>query len=318
MNTNVDFSVKSLIGLLDKEGLNVDLSGDIAFKVSHLRNLDAADPNCLTFYVGEDSSFLEHLRDCVLICKANLTVPKSVTRIIVHDPKLCFYIIAQLFSVSFPKNFKHPTAIIHPEAVIRPNCYIGPYSVIEKCQLGESVVIQAHVHLYDGTTVGNRTVIESGTCIGVTGQIWAWDSDGKRWIMPQLGGVLIEEDCFIGSNISIARGALQDTVIKKGARISHGSMIGHNCQIGKETFLSNRIAMSGSTSVGDYCFIGSGAVIKPGLTIGNQITIGAGAVVTKSFNEKGVVIAGVPAKVVKKTKNGEQLKGVPVMPNVRN
>ena len=315
MKADPNFSVKHFVRLLNKEGLDVDVSGKSDCSVTHLRNLESAEPGCLTFYIGEDSSIVSHLKSCALICRPEVIAPEEVTKIITQDPKLAFYIIAQsFFSLSF-KSYTHPTAIIDPEAVIEANCYIGPYSVIGKCRVGEGVTIHSNVHLYDGTTIGARTVVESGTCIGVTGQIWAWGLNGKRWMMPQLGGVIVEADCFIGSNISIARGALQDTIIQKGARISHGSMIGHNCHIGKETFLSNRIAMSGSTVVGDYCFLGSGAVLQPGLKIGDNITVGAGAIVTKNFDESGLVIAGAPAKVIKKAGKGEPLKGIPVIPN---
>ena len=291
----------------------MDVSGKTDFCVTHLRNLEAADSGCLTFYTGEDSDALSCLTNCVLICKPEVVAPDDVTRIITQEPKLAFYIIAQGFQGSSPESYTHPSAIIDSEAVIEANCYIGPYAVIGKCRIGIGVVIHSHVHLYDETEIGNRVVVESGSCIGVTGQIWAWGVDGKRWMMPQFGGVKVEDDCFIGSNVSIARGALQDTVIQKGVRISHGTMIGHNCHIGKETFLSNRIAISGSTDVGAFCFLGSGAVLQPGLHIGDQITIGAGAIVTKNFYEPGLVIAGNPARIVKKVKEGDQLKGVPVI-----
>jgi acetyltransferase-like isoleucine patch superfamily enzyme len=51
--------------------------------------------------------------------------------------------------------------------------------------------------------------------------------------------------------------------------------------------------------IGDDCWIGANSIVLPGVRIGNGCVIGAGSVVTKSFGD-GLVIAGNPAKVLKK------------------
>ena len=53
-------------------------------------------------------------------------------------------------------------------------------------------------------------------------------------------------------------------------------------------------------SVGDNVYIGNNVVILPGVHIGNNVLIGAGAVVTKDIQDN-VVVAGVPARVIKST-----------------
>ena len=50
--------------------------------------------------------------------------------------------------------------------------------------------------------------------------------------------------------------------------------------------------------VGDNCYVGTGATILGPIRIGNNVTIAAGAVVTKDVPDN-VVVAGVPAKIVK-------------------
>lgn len=89
--------------------------------------------------------------------------------------------------------------------------------------------------------------------------------------------------------------------------------IGKNCliapQVGIYTAchpLEEEVRISGLESgkpitIGDNCWIGGHAVINPGVTLGDNVVVGSGSVVTKSF-PSNVVIAGNPAKVIKKLK----------------
>ncbi len=52
--------------------------------------------------------------------------------------------------------------------------------------------------------------------------------------------------------------------------------------------------------IGNECWIGMNVVILPGVELGDNTTVGAGSIVTKSFNEGHCIIAGNPAKIIKK------------------
>jgi len=313
---NRSLDILEIVKSLENEGIRVDIGGPLNRMVDHLKNIELADAYSLTFYIGRDEAALDHLNDCALICLPGVEPRSStVTSLFTDDPKLAFYIAAQAFMPEPSPAGVHPTAIIHPEATVHPSAFIGPYCLIDRCTIGEGTYIQSHIRIGDNSRIGKNVNIETGTYIGATGQVWAWDKQGKKWIMPQLGGVIIEDDCFIGSNITIVRGALQDTVLGKGCRIAHGSMIGHNCNFGRETFISNSVAVSGSVTTGKYCFLGSGSRYRPGISLGDNITVGVGAVVIESFQDKGAVLAGVPARIIKKVELGEKLTGFPIKPN---
>lgn len=52
--------------------------------------------------------------------------------------------------------------------------------------------------------------------------------------------------------------------------------------------------------IGDNCWLGANSVILPGVELGEHTVVAAGSVVTKSFKDSNQVLAGVPAKVVRK------------------
>lgn len=54
----------------------------------------------------------------------------------------------------------------------------------------------------------------------------------------------------------------------------------------------------GPIIIGNNCFIGMNTILLPGVRIADNCIIGAGSVVTKSFSQKGMVIAGNPAKCI--------------------
>ena len=52
--------------------------------------------------------------------------------------------------------------------------------------------------------------------------------------------------------------------------------------------------------IGDHCWVGMDAIVCKNVKIPNGCIIGAGSVVTKSFEEENLVLAGNPAKIIKK------------------
>lgn len=75
--------------------------------------------------------------------------------------------------------------------------------------------------------------------------------------------------------------------------------------IEKQAFFSKFKQKEGIT-IGNDVWIGMGAYIMPGVKIGNGVTIAANTVVTKNV-EDYVVLAGVPAKVIKRKFNDDTM-----------
>jgi len=52
-------------------------------------------------------------------------------------------------------------------------------------------------------------------------------------------------------------------------------------------------------SIGARCYVGAGIQMVPGSSVGADCVIGLGSIISKPFDQERVLIAGVPAKVVK-------------------
>ncbi len=218
--------------------------------------------------------------------------------LIVNDPQLAYYQLCRIFFRDHQAYGIHSTAIIHPEAVIDPDVYIGPYSIIGKCIINKGTKIHPHVVIYDHSILGQNITVEAGSYIGATGLAWIWDKNGQRIIQPQVGGVLIGDNCFIGTDVTIVRGSLNEfTEINHHTLIAHGTKIGHGVKIGSYCHFANNVSIAGSAVIGNRCFLGAASVVNSNITLSEDIIVGAGAVVVNHFNERGVVIAGVPAKI---------------------
>lgn len=121
-------------------------------------------------------------------------------------------------------------------------------------------------------------------------------------------GAFIRDKVEIGDNAVIMMGA----IINIGAVIGEGSMIdmgavlggratvGKNCHIGAGTVLAGVIEPPSAQPVivEDDVVIGANAVVLEGCRIGKGAVVAAGAVVVDDVPE-GVVVAGVPAKIIK-------------------
>jgi hypothetical protein len=55
--------------------------------------------------------------------------------------------------------------------------------------------------------------------------------------------------------------------------------------------------------IGDNCWLATNSVILPGVELGEHTIVAAGCVVNRSFPKGNQVLAGVPAKIVKKLDN---------------
>lgn len=113
----------------------------------------------------------------------------------------------------------------------------------------------------------------------------------------------VEPGCLLHLGVYIA----VNSRIGRSCLINKETLIGHDCEIGQYTVLCPRVVLGGNVTIGEGTFIGAGAILRNGITIGNNVIIGMGSVVTKSV-ENEVVIAGNPAKIIRKNETHKVFK----------
>ncbi|MCG8378745.1 MAG: UDP-3-O-(3-hydroxymyristoyl)glucosamine N-acyltransferase, partial [Proteobacteria bacterium] len=159
--------------------------------------------------------------------------------------------------------------------------------------IGSCCHVYPNVVLRDSIQIGDHVVLHPGVVIGSDGFGIAND-DGKWVKIPQLGSVTIGDNVEIGSNSTIDRGAIEDTIIENGAKIDNLVQIGHNVHIGENTAIAGCVGISGSARIGKRCMIGGAAGIGGHLSICDDVIITGFSMVTKSVTVPGVHSSGIP------------------------
>jgi UDP-2-acetamido-3-amino-2,3-dideoxy-glucuronate N-acetyltransferase len=124
--------------------------------------------------------------------------------------------------------------------------------------------------------------------------------------------VLIEDDVFIGNNVTIKSGVQ----IWDGIRIEDDVFIGPNVTFTNDLYPRSKIYPGKvlQTTIKAGASIGANATILPGLTIGEGAMVGAGAVVTRSVPINAIVV-GNPSRIVGYTNTSQEEADKSIIPD---
>ncbi len=296
------------------ERFELRVAGDADVRIGGVATLAAARKGQLGFLANPRyRSQLQHSHASIVVMREADAEGAPMTALIARDPYAAFARIAALFEPqpAYPPGI-HASAVIAPEAIIDPSAHIGPFvsigarshvgagavigagSVIgEDCIIGAGCELIARVTLVARVRLGQRVRIHPGAVLGADG--FGLAMEAGRWLkVPQLGGVRIGDDCEIGANTCIDRGALEDTVLEDDVRLDNLIQIGHNVHIGAHTAMAGCSAAAGSARIGRYCLIGGGAGVLGHLEICDQVMVTAMSLVTHSIREPGEYSSGTP------------------------
>ncbi|GAB3734036.1 UDP-3-O-(3-hydroxymyristoyl)glucosamine N-acyltransferase [Silanimonas algicola] len=297
------------------ERFGLEWRGDDA-EIAGVAPLQAESPPAGSLAFLANTAYRKHLaatRAAAVVLHPSEAAHSPVPALLSANPYATYARIASLFerTPSRPPGV-HASAAIDPTATIDPSAHIGPFvsvgarsiveagavlgagSVVgEDCIVGAGCELVARVTLVRRVRLGRRVRIHPGAVLGADG--FGLAVDGGRWInVPQLGGVVVGDDCEIGANTTIDRGAIDDTVLEDDVRLDNQIQIGHNVRIGAHTAMAGCVAVAGSTRIGRWCLVGGAAGILGHLEIADKVTIGAMSLVTHSLGEPGEYASGTP------------------------
>jgi UDP-3-O-[3-hydroxymyristoyl] glucosamine N-acyltransferase len=296
------------------EQFGLELRGDGASCVSGVGTLSSASATQLSFLANPHyRSQLADSRAGAVVLRAEDASAFRGNSLIARDPYVAFAKIAALFERSpAPAPGVHASAVIEAgariaasasigplcvvaaDAVIEDGAVLGPHCIVgERCNVGAQSRLVARVTLVRDVSLGKRVLVHPGAVLGADGFGLAFERD--HWVkVPQLGGVRVGDDCEIGANTTIDRGAIEDTVLEEDVRLDNQIQIAHNVTIGAHTAMAGCAAVAGSARIGRYCLIGGGAGILGHLELADRVTVTARALVTHSIHNAGEYSAGVP------------------------
>jgi len=262
---------------------------------------------------------LDSTRAAAVIVSAGELENCPVNSLVADNPYVSYARIAELFDTRrvlspglHPSASIDPTAklgngvfvganaVIGPGCLIADACSIGPGSVLmADCELGSGSRLLANVTVCEGVVIGRRAIIHPGAIIGSDGFGIAFDRD--HWVkIPQLGSVRIGDDCEVGANTTIDRGAIGDTILEDDVRLDNQVQIAHNVKVGAHTAITALVAIAGSTQIGEYCMFAGNSGAIGHIRIADRTTVHFKSVVTKSITQPGTVwSAALPARPIR-------------------
>ena len=294
--------------------LGGELIGDSNILINSVASLESAHQNSISFFNNPRySDLLRTTKAAVVIVNRESLSFRTGVSIVIDNPYLYFAKVSQLLNPS--KSLKkevHKSAIIHPSCKLGQDIYIGPNVVIDEnvsiddgvvihagsmieadSVIGKASVIHPHVVIKANTVIGKNCTLYAGCVIGSDG--FGYAKDDSRWLaIPQIGRVTLGDNVDIGSNSTIDRGALDDTIISSGVKIDNLVQIGHNCMIGENTIIAGCVGIAGSAKIGKNCAIGGAAMILGHLSITDDVTISPGSMITRSIKTSGTYTALMP------------------------
>ena len=294
--------------------VNGEVIGDENTIVTGVAGIRESSPGDITFLANTKYlPFLNSTQASAVITSKDVT---SAKKPLIHtdNPSLAFIKVVSLIT---PSVIKHPSGVhqsavlgknvtlgkdvsIGPYAVIADNVSIGDKSIIysgsfigEGCVIGKDTLIYPNVTVRERTTIGERVIIHSGTVIGSDGFGFVTVDDVHHKI-PQTGCVEIGNDVEIGANVTIDRARFDKTIIGSGTKIDNLVHIAHNVTIGENSLIVAQVGISGSTKVGKNVILAGQVGLVGHIEVGDNFIAMAQAGVSKSFPANTMVL-GSPA-----------------------
>ncbi len=205
--------------------------------------------------------------------------------------------LARLLESAAPPPLPDARAAAHvdPGASVDPTAAVGPGAVIlAGATVGPGARIEPNAVVYGGVRIGARAVVGAGAVVGRPGFGWAATPERGVVRVPQLGGVVVEDDAEVGPLATVDAGTLGPTVIGRGAKLDAHVHVGHNAVVGAGALVAAQAGFAGSVEIGPGALVGGQAGVADHVRVGAGARLAAKAGVIGDV-AAGAVVAGYPA-----------------------
>jgi len=294
--------------------LECRLEGDPEIEIRGVAAIDDAQPGQLTFFTNPKyAAALRTTRASAVILGENVDrAPCAMLR--ARHPYLAFARAVELFADAWrPPVGVHPAAAVGqgvtfgdsvsvgPFAVIGDGARIGARTVIEphvvigrEVEIGDDCIVHARVSIRERIRIGHRVILQDGAVIGSDGFGFARRPDGTHHKIPQIGGLVIEDDVEIGANAAVDRPAVGETRIGAGTKIDNLVQIAHGVTIGRNVLLAAQVGVAGSVTIEDDVTLAGQVGVAGHITLGKGVVATAQSGIPNSV-DAGAFISGYPA-----------------------
>lgn len=283
------------------------------FDVTSISSLNNVKDNSILFYTSTinfkfklkdnaeyDLNQLEKFKNIILIASEEIKTKTNIPIITSKNPRLDFQrVVMEFFSDEEFKTGIHKTAIIEDDVIIGKDVYIGSNCYIGNgVEIGDKTKILQNTCVYGRTKIGKGTVIKSNTTIGSEGFSFSFTGN-ELFHFPHVGSIRIGENVWIGSNCTVEKSQIDETVIEDHVKIDDLVHVGHNSKIKKFSQITVGSIIGGRVTIGQECWIAPHVVIDTGIEVGENSLIGTSSFV-KADVEKNSIMIGSPAKLLRK------------------
>jgi UDP-3-O-[3-hydroxymyristoyl] glucosamine N-acyltransferase len=232
-----------------------------------------------------------------LLCTPEVASDLPKGRRWIHEQAL--WVMASLLGeVEGEQNVLHPVeraASVSSSANVDPSARIEQGAVVlGGATVGRDSVVGPNAVVYGKVVIGARVRIGPCSVIGRPGFGWTVGPDGQLLRVPQLGGVVLEDDVEVGALCTVDSGTLGPTRLRSGVRLDAHVHVGHNVEVGEQTLVAAQAGFAGSVTVGAGTRIGGQAGIADHVRIGKGVSVAAKTGVIGDVSD-GAVVAGFPA-----------------------
>jgi UDP-3-O-[3-hydroxymyristoyl] glucosamine N-acyltransferase len=186
-------------------------------------------------------------------------------------------------------------AVIEAGAELGEEVELSPGAVVMSgARIGAGSRIGPNAVVYGGVVLGRRVLVGPLAVLGRPGFGFVEGPGGRAVRVPQLGGVVIEDDVEIGALCTVDAGTLGPTRVGAGAKLDAHVHVGHNVEIGPGCLIAAQSGFAGSVRLGSGVWVGGQAGVKDHVDIGDGARIGAKSGVIGDV-PAGATVAGFPA-----------------------